>query len=178
MAGELASLLLDSNLDGLKAAPDTDIESWVSEGREASSKQRLPNPRLWAWTGVDFSGPEHRYMAEAEAAWDQKKRALELAAAKPSTTALDWVWVGNSRYYDYRPRAALDAWKTALKADPTFCLAWANRAYALRQLGARGAALDAAEKATACDPNDREFRAERDLLQRLVGDAARDRTPF
>ena len=167
IAGALAEFLLQSDLAGLEPSPGTDISQWTADGRDAAVAEKAPDPRLWEWSGRDFTGDQPEYIPEVQVVWREIIGGFETSAQAPDADAMDWLWAGNGRYYDYRAGDALKAWDRALELDPSLCLAWANRAYGLRQIGARDEALRSAEKAVACDRDNEEYRAERDLLLRL-----------
>ena len=80
---------------------------------------------------------------------------------------MDLLRAGNARFYDYHYDDALRAWDRALAMDPALCLVHANRAHAERLLAMRTQALADAEAAVACDPNNAEYAAMRDLLRAL-----------
>jgi lipoprotein NlpI len=82
---------------------------------------------------------------------------------------MDWLWAGNGRFYDYEVDTALEAWGQALVLDPELCLAFANRAYALRLVGRRELAHLDAKRALECAPENVEYRAAVELLTKLSG---------
>jgi len=188
LAGAVVRKLLAANLEGLAAAEEVDIDSWVDRGRNEVAGRRAPDPRLWEWDGRDYSGETPVYIADFQGDWQNIRErqeqgvaaAPEAAAAEEGETgvdaggpsAMDWLWAGNGRFYDYEIKGALLAWEQALVIDPGLCLAYANRAHAMRLLGQREAALEDAKKALGCAPENEEFAAAAGLLERLLPAAA------
>jgi len=193
LAGAVARQLLDAGLEKLSSAEDIEIDSWVDRGRNAIAARRSPDPRLWEWDGRDYSGENPVYIADFQGDWqiirERQERAVGGAtpherrsgddddssggddddSSQGEASALDWLWAGNGRFYDYEVDSALTAWEKAEALDPSLCLVYANRAHALRLVARREASLVAAKKALACDPDNSEFGAAAALLERLLG---------
>jgi len=167
LAGAIAERLIAEPSLGLEAGLEADLRSWTAEGQKQVVAQNERNPRLWEWTGLTFHEDRVEYIADAQGQWREQVMALDAAVLAPEAEAMDWLWAGNARFYDYRVDEAVTAWARALERDPSLCLAQANTAYALRLVGRRSAALQAAEAAVRCDPKAADFIAERDLLVRL-----------
>jgi tetratricopeptide (TPR) repeat protein len=192
LAGAVARQLLDSGLKKLASAGAVEIDSWVDRGRNAIAARRTPDPRLWEWDGRDYSGENPVYIADFQGDWqiirERQERAVGGAArqdrgqgddddsgrgddddsSQSPASAMDWLWAGNGRFYDYQVDAALQAWEKAEALDPSLCLVYANRAHALRLVARRGASLVAARAALTCDPDNSEFVAAAALLERLL----------
>lgn len=170
IAGELAKLLLASDLPALQGALDVDIDAWARREHEALAQRTTADPRIWEWTGLDYEGVRGggKYIADFQGDWRILRDGLLERADADEATATDQLWAGNARYLDYDVDRALDAWDRAARLDPTLCVAHANRAHALRMLGLRDQALADARAAVSCDPEDDEFGAMRDLLAALT----------
>ena len=170
IAGEVAKALAGRLSPG-EPDPSVDVDAWVARRRREPVDRDAEDPRLWEWSGLTYdsemNGPT--YIADNQGDWDLIRERHEAAVAAPDATAMDWLWAGNSRFYDYEVDGALEAWKQTRRLDPTLCLAWANEAYALRSLGDRDAALRAATDAVDCDPENAEYAAEKALLRRIKG---------
>jgi len=168
IAGEVVRLLLDTRLDKLSDAKRVNIDSWVDTGRARVSAQRVDDPRLWEWDGRDYRGEQPTYIADFQGDWLMILEQQEARLESPDATAMDWLWAGNGRFYGYEVQRALQAWGQALELDPGLCLAWANQSHALRLIGDRAGALEAAEKALDCEPDNVEYQAARTLLKTLT----------
>ena len=77
-----------------------------------------------------------------------------------------WMGLGNARYALVDPAGAASAWRGAIAADPgNSAPAWNNLAYALKALGRRREAIEAAEKAIELGgPDNANYRATLDEL--------------
>jgi tetratricopeptide (TPR) repeat protein len=170
IAAALAKVLLASGLPAVQGAVSVDVDAWAEAGRRRMENAAAPDPRLGEWTGLDFEGKRGggKYIADFQGDWRDLRDGLLERAAAPEATAVDALWAGNARYYDYDVDGALAEWDRALRLDPALCLAHANRAHALRTVGLRDQALADARKAADCDPENEEFAAERDLLAALA----------
>ena len=167
LAGAIAERLLNEPSLSLSGDPNADLQSWVQAGQAQVLAQTERNPRLWEWTGLTFHTDRVEYIADAQGQWRERTDQAERAVLAPEANAMDWLWLGNYRFYDYRIGPALAAWTRARELDPRLCLAHANAAYAQRSVGRRAAALKSASAAVECDPEATDFKAERDLLIRL-----------
>ncbi len=190
LAGAVVRKLLASGLDELSRSQNIDIDQWVDQGRNTVANRRAPDPRLWEWEGRDYSGENPVYIADFQGDWQLIRDRQEQAVAgtgqvgddddsaagsggdrQAQPTAMDWLWAGNGRFYDYEVESALAAWEKALKLDPKLCLALANRSHALRLVGRRQAALLDAEKAVSCEPGNAEYQSAEKLLKQLTSGA-------
>ena len=165
VAAELAGVVLSSGL--LTAAEEPPLDAWAKDGWDELTGRTEPDPRLWEWTGLKFLPDGVEYIADFQGDWKDLVRHREEAASSLDATAMDWLWAGNARFYDYDVGGALEAWHRAWALDPGLCLAHANAAHALRLVGARAEALSQAKRAVRCDPTNEEYVAARDLLVRL-----------
>jgi len=168
IAGEVAKAVA-GKLDALGEPTDVDVDAWVERRRREPLERTDEDPRLWEWSGLTYdpSMNDPIYIADNQGDWEAIRERHEAAVAAPEPTAMDWLWAGNSRFYGYEVDEALQAWAEARRLDPALCLAWANEAYALRSIGARERATQAAKQATSCDPSNAEYAAESALLKRL-----------
>ena len=161
--------ILEARLAPLSNAQRIDIDGWVDRGRASIAARRTADPRLWEWDGRDYSGENVVYIADFQGDWQNIREAQEQAVAADENDAMDWLWAGNGRFYDYEVESAIEAWDQALSLDPELCLAFANRAHALRLVGRRDEALLDAERALTCDPDDIEYKEMVTLLTLLLG---------
>ncbi len=168
IAGEVAKLLA-GKIDALGEPADVDVDAWVERRRREPVDRTAEDPRLWEWSGLTYdpSMNDPVYIADNQGDWVAFRERHEAAVAADEPAAMDWLWAGNSRFYGYEVDEALEAWSRAREVDPTLCLAWANEAYALRSVGDREAAREAATAAVECDPTNEEYAAESALLARL-----------
>ncbi|HCP44842.1 MAG TPA: hypothetical protein DIU15_02260, partial [Deltaproteobacteria bacterium] len=171
IAGEVVRLLLDSGLEKLSRLKRVNIDQWVDTGRARVSTQNSPDPRLWEWDGRDYASDQATYIADFQGDWLMIRESQEARISSPEATAMDWLWAGNGRFYGYEVQTALQAWSRAIELEPTLCLAWANKSHALRLVGDRAGGLKAAEKAQACEPDNKEFSDHKALLEALMTEA-------
>jgi len=169
LSGAVVRKILEARLAPLSNAQRIDIDGWVDRGRASIAARRTADPRLWEWDGRDYSGENVVYIADFQGDWQNIREAQEQAVAADENDAMDWLWAGNGRFYDYEVESAIEAWDQALSLDPELCLAFANRAHALRLVGRRDEALLDAERALTCDPDDIEYKEMVTLLTLLLG---------
>ena len=167
LAGAVVRTLLEAKLPALSSAKRIDIDGWVDRGRTAMASKTTADPRLWEWDGRDYSGENVVYIADFQGDWQNIREAQEQALAGTEPSAMDWLWAGNGRFYDYEVESALEAWEQALSLDPQLCLAFANRAYALRLVGRRELARVDANRALECDPGNVDYKTAAELLTKL-----------
>lgn len=167
LAGAVVRKLLEAKLPALSSAKRIDIDGWVDRGRTAMASKTTADPRLWEWDGRDYSGENVVYIADFQGDWQNIREAQERAVAGTEPSAMDWLWAGNGRFYDYEVESALEAWEQALSMDPQLCLAFANRAYALRLVGRRELARVDANRALECDPRNVDYKTAAELLTKL-----------
>ncbi len=158
LAGEVVRRILGAQLESLSSANELDVDSWVDRGRSAITERRAGDPRLWEWDGRDYSGDNVVYIADFQGDWRNIRDAQEQALAVDNPSAMDWLWAGNGRFFDYELPAALQAWEQALTIDPGLCLAFANKSWALRMVGRRVEALRYARAALSCAPDNLEYQ--------------------
>jgi lysophospholipase L1-like esterase len=168
IAARIVEQLFAAGFAPLASAERPDLELWVAAEGERLRTQRSADPRLWQWDGRSYSGEEPVYLSGIPGGFEAVRAGYEERAASDLATAQDWLWAGNARFYAYDIEAALQAWQTSALLDPSLCLAWANRSYALRAAGGRADALRAARKAVACAPDNPEFSQMLALLERLT----------
>jgi tetratricopeptide (TPR) repeat protein len=176
-AGEMAKSVLREAARGAKGvlprmgAPGADaaaVDAWVAAARAELRTRSADDPRLWEWNGYLYARQPPDYIADFQGDWTAIRQAQESAlGGGAGLDAMSWLWAGNGRFYDYDVPGALDAWERATELDPALCLAHANRAHALRLLGLRAAAREAAAGATRCEPGNSEYREMAELLARL-----------
>ena len=167
IAARIVEQLFASGWPALAEAKRLDVEAWLQSERAHAASQRSPDPRLWRWDGRSYSSAPPRYLSGVAGGFEAVRADLEQRVTSASATAMDWLWVGNARFYGYDVEAALQAWDLSLRLDPSLCTAWANRSYALRVAGGRADAMRAARKAVDCAPDDAEYAQMLALLRRL-----------
>jgi len=168
IAARIVEQLFAAGFAPLASAQRLDPDHWLAAERARLRAQRSADPRLWQWDGRSYSGEEAVYLSGIPGGFETVRAGHEERAASALATAQDWLWAGNARFFAYDIEAALQAWQTSVKLDPTLCLAWANRSYALRVAGGRADALRAARKAVACAPDNSEYEQMLALLERLA----------
>jgi len=169
IAAKLVEQLFEVGFAGLGAAEAPDVDAWYQAERARLRASTTADPRLWQWAGRSYQGGESIYLSGIPGGFKAVRAAQEERVASATASADDWLWAGNGRFYGYEVEAALEAWKKSLSLAPKLCVAWANRAYALRLAGGRDAALRAAQKAVTCAPENLEYAQHLALLERLVG---------
>jgi len=172
LSGAVVRTLLDAKVPALSSARRIDIDRWVDRGRASIAARKSPDPRLWEWDGRDYSGENVVYIADFQGDWQNIREAQERAVAAIESDAMDWLWAGNGRFYDYEVEEAIEAWDRALSLEPELCLAFANRAHALRLVGRRAEALLDANRALSCAPDNTEYQQMVALLTSLLEGAA------
>ncbi len=168
LAQEVVYGLFEAEFPALRDVTRPDLKHWLSAEVAAARVRTRADPRLWRWDGRSFGDEEPRYLSAIPGGFKAIRAALEEGAEGADASAMDWLWLGNARFYDYDLAGALAAFEKSLSIDPGLCVAWANSAYALRSAGARQAALQAARKAMDCAPAVAEFSAQHELLGRLL----------
>jgi tetratricopeptide (TPR) repeat protein len=168
----LSRLIIESlfaaGFEPLKALDRDSLEQILTEDSEELFASGNDEPRLWRWDGRRHSEGRVRYLSEIPGGFDAVRAELELSCQSADASAMDWLWLGNARFYDYALEESLAAYKKSLSLDPGLCLAWANSAYLLRTAGAREEALASAEQAGKCAPQNAEFEEHRALLEMLL----------
>ncbi len=172
LSGAVVRKILEAKLPALSSAQRIDIDSWVDRGRASIAARKTADPRLWEWDGRDYNDETVGYIADFQGDWQNIREAQEQAIAAVEHDAMDWLWAGNGRFYDYEVESAIEAWDQALSQDPELCLAFANRAHGLRLVGRRDEALLDAERALTCDPNNIEYQKMVALLTQLLDGTA------
>ncbi len=166
IAAEVAKLIAS---EGILPLADVDsLDADAEAGFRELQSRAAADPRLGEWTGLGWRpGETPQYINDFQGDWHIMRDGRIAAAEAPDATALDHLWAGNARFYDYDVPGAIEAFDRAARLDLTLCLAHANKAHALRLVGDRAGALAAAREAVACDGTNEEFARELALLQAL-----------
>lgn len=168
----LARLIVESLFEGgfepLKELDRAALDRVLTQDSEEQVTSGSAEPRLWRWDGRPYSEGRLRYLSEIPGGFATVRAELELSCQSADASAMDWLWLGNARFYDYALEESLAAYKKSLSLDPSLCLAWANSAYLLRTAGAREEALVSAQEASRCAPQNAEFEEHRMLLETLL----------
>ncbi len=123
---------------------------------------------LWGMALLCQSQARLKAIRTQPTSWDAwmeaQKYLLALVKAKPNNALYEWQLAQVSRYV-HDPKRALDAYRSALRLDPSF--KWAHRFMAelLAQQRKYGEALEQYDRAVAIEPDDDQLKQEEEQVQ-------------